>query len=445
MAFAHTDVVEVRAFGRRVGAIAAVGQRGYTFEYEPAWTRTGIELAPMLMPASSRTRLHTFPSLPEATFHRLPPMIADSLPDKFGNAVVDAWLAGQGVASTDVTALDRLTYLGERGLGALEYRPVLGPGNPPSGPLDMAELVRSARDAVAGTLTTDRESEAALRAIINVGTSAGGARAKAVINYNEATGDVRAGHTTPAAGFEAWLLKFDGIGLDRQLGASQNYGRVEYAYSLMAIAAGITMSATRLLEENGRAHFMTRRFDRPGGDRKLHSQTLTGLAGIDFNAVGVNDYAQLFTTIHELELGQDARQEAFRRMVFNIVAANCDDHAKNHGFLMDDSGAWSLAPAYDVTHAFNPAGEWTFQHLMGVNGKFRDISRADLIEFGERHQVQRVSTIIAEVNDAVASWPQFAEDAALTADHTAAIGADHRPVPPAQKAATGTPPPRSRP
>lgn len=435
MVFTHTMVVEIRAFGRRVGAIAAGSQRGYTFEYDPAWVRGGIQLAPLLMPVNARTRLHTFPNLPENTFHRLPPMIADSLPDKFGNAVVDAWLAVEGVAPTEVTALDRLTYLGERGLGALEYRPVQGPGDPPSGALDLAELVRTARDAVAGTLTSDKESEAALRQIINVGTSAGGARAKAVINYNPNTDEVRAGHTTPSDGFDAWLLKFDGIGMDKQLGDSQNYGRVEYAYSLMMAAAGITMAATRLLQENGRAHFMTRRFDRPAGSRKLHSQTLAGIAGIDFNAVGVNDYAQLFTTIEQLNLGQDARQEAFTRMVFNIAAANCDDHAKNHGFLMDEEGVWSLAPAYDVTHAYNPSGQWTFQHLMGVNGKFRDITREDLVKFGERHQVQRISAIISTVNDAVASWPQFAQAGGLTVEHTTAIGDDHRLILAARKGA----------
>lgn len=432
MAFNHATVVEVRAFGRTVGAVAAGSTRGYTFEYDPAWVRTGIQLAPVLMPTGGRQRLYTFPNLPEATFHLLPPMIADSLPDRFGNAIIDAWLATKAVAATEVTALDRLTYLGERGMGALEYHPVRSPDSTSVDGLDLAELVRTARDAVAGTLADEKESASALRQIISVGTSAGGARAKAVINYNPATHEVRAGHVAAPAGFEAWLLKLDGVGEDRQLGSTRNYGRIEYAYSLMAAAAGITMSPTRLLPENGRAHFMTRRFDRSDGGEKLHSQTLTGVAGVDFNAVGVNDYAQLLTTIDQLELGEPAREEAFRRMVFNIVAANCDDHAKNHGFLMDGTGAWSLAPAYDVTHAYNPDGQWTHQHLMGVNGRFRDITRDDLVEFGERHQVPRTAAIIGEVNGAVDSWPQFAAEAELSAEHTAAVAKDHTRIPAAR-------------
>lgn len=428
MVFTHARVVEVRAFGQPVGALAPSSSGAFQFEYEPSWVRTGIQLAPMLMRSSPRNRRHAFAGLPEQTFHRLPPMIADSLPDRFGNAIVNAWLATQGVAATEVTALDRLTYLGERGLGALEYRPVRSPDNAPVGALDLAELVSAARDGVAGTLTTDKQSEHALRQIISVGTSAGGARAKAVVNYNPATDEIRAGHTSPSEGFEAWLLKFDGMGEDRQLGDTQNYGRIEYAYSLMAAAAGITMSETKLLHENGRAHFMTRRFDRPGGARKLHSQTLTGIAGIDFNAIGVNDYAQLFTAIDGLDLGAQAREQAFRRMVFNIVSANCDDHAKNHGFLMDEEGAWSLAPAYDITHAYNPAGQWTHQHLMGVAGKFRDITRADLLEFSERHSILRAKAIIEDANDAVDNWAEFASKAGLSDSHRQRVAVDHTRV-----------------
>ncbi len=438
MAFIHATVVEVRAFGRTVGAIAAGSTRGYSFEYDPAWVRSGIQLAPLLMPTGGRQRLYTFPNLPELTYHRLPPMIADSLPDRFGSAIIDAWLATKGVAATEVTALDRLTYLGERGMGALEYHPVRYPDGTPADALDLAELVRTARDAVAGTLADENESASALRQIISVGTSAGGARAKAVINYDPVTQEVRAGHVVAPAGFEAWLLKLDGIGEDHQLGSTRNYGRIEYAYSLMAAAAGITMAPTRLLRENGRAHFMTHRFDRPLSGEKLHSQTLTGVAGIDFNAVGVNDYSQLLTTIDQLGLDESAREEAFRRMVFNIVAANCDDHAKNHGFLMDRTGAWSLAPAYDVTHAYNPDGQWTHQHLMGVNGKFRGITRDDLLEFGERHQVPRTAAIIGDVNGAVDSWQQFAAEAGLSSEHTAIVARDHTGIPTARVHRTRT-------
>ena len=425
MAFTHAGIVEVRAFGHLVGALAPSSSGAFAFEYDSAWARRGIELAPILMRVTSRARTHVFTGLPEHTFLRLPPMIADSLPDKFGNAIVDAWLATQGVTAAEVTALDRLTYLGDRGLGALEYRPANSPESGPAGALDLAALVSAARDAVSGTLSTDTLSEQALRQIISVGTSAGGARAKAVVNYNSDTGEILAGHTTPPDGFGAWLLKFDGMGEDRQLGDTQNYGRIEYAYSLMATAAGIAMSESKLLHENGRAHFLTRRFDRPGGAEKLHSQTLTGIAGIDFNAIGVNEYAQLFNTIDELDLGEEAREEAFRRLVFNVAAANCDDHAKNHGFLMDRSGTWSLAPAYDITHAYNPESQWTRQHLMGVNGKFSNITRRDLLEFAEQRSVSRAKALIDSVNDAVDSWAEFAGAAGLSVAHQQRVGSDH--------------------
>lgn len=429
MAFIHAQVVEVRAFGKTVGAVAPSNSGAFAFEYDSAWAKRGIELSPILMPVSASNRSFAFPGLPESTFHRLPPMIADSLPDRFGNSIVDAWLAIQGVTSTEVTALDRLTYLGSRGLGALEFRPANLPDSASAGALDLAALVSVARDAVEGTLSSDNHSADALQQIISVGTSAGGARAKAVINLNSETSEIRTGNRLPSPGFDAWLLKFDGMGVDRQLGDTQNYGRIEFAYSLMAAAAGINISETRLLHENGRAHFITRRFDRPAGAtgqaRKLHSQTLTGMTGIDFNAIGVNDYAQLFDTIDQLNLGVAARQEAFRRMVFNIAAANCDDHAKNHGFLMDENGTWSLSPAYDITHAFNPAGKWTTQHLMGVNGNFMCTRRAELLKFAEQRTVPKAKVILDGVNSAVDNWAEFAETAGLTATHRDLVATDH--------------------
>lgn len=422
--FTHVRVVEVRAFGQTVGAVAPGGNRAYAFEYDPRWRRSGIELAPILMPTSQR-RLHSFPNLPDTTFHGLPPMIADSLPDRFGSSVIDAWLATRGVNAADVTPLDRLTYLGKRGLGALTYHPVQSPDSPPADILDLQDLVVTARDAIAGTLGNAR----ALRQIISVGTSAGGARAKAVINFNPDTGEVRAGHVDPPPGYEAWLLKLDGVGVDKQLGDGQNYGRIEYAYSLMAAAAGISMAPTRLLQENGRAHFLTRRFDRLDSGEKLHSQTLTGLTGLDFNAIGVNDYAQLFSAIEQLGLDEPTREEAFRRMAFNFAAANCDDHAKNHGFLMDASGTWSLSPAYDITHAYDPEGQWTHQHLMSVSGKFHEVTARDLTELGERYRVPRTAAIISDVNDAIGSWGEFAGEADLPAEQIDRVGRDLAAIP----------------
>ena len=419
--YTPVDVIEVTAWGHLVGALAPGGRDSYVFEYDSSWIARGIELAPALMPLARK--LYSFPGLPQNTFQGLPPMIADSLPDRFGNSIVDAWLARNGIAPELVSALDRLAYLGERGMGALVYRPDNSPRLPPPTALNLNQLVVSARRAVEGSLASEDESQAALRRIIEVGTSAGGARAKAIVNIDPETGEIRSGHLPPPEGFEAWLLKFDGIGADEQLGPGQNYGRVEFAYSLMARAAGIQMAPTRLLEEHGRAHFMTQRFDRVGDERR-HMLTLCGMDGIDFNARGVNDYAQLFARIVGLDLGPPALEQAFRRMAFNVIAANCDDHTKNTAFLMQPDGSWSLAPAYDVTHAYSPTSIWVSQHLMAVNGKFSDITRADLMAVADRFGIERAGVAISAVRDAIASWPEFASEAGLDAQLADLIAGD---------------------
>ncbi|TAL46259.1 MAG: type II toxin-antitoxin system HipA family toxin [Salinibacterium sp.] len=427
-AYVPVDLVEVVAWGQRVGAIAP-GQRGaYVFEYDPAWIRGGIELAPAIMPLARK--LYAFPGLPAETFHGLPPTVADSLPDRFGNSIVDAWLARNSIPAERVTALDRLAYLGERGMGALGFRPDRTPSLPPPTALDLGDLVRSARRAVTGSLASESESQAALRRIIEVGTSAGGARAKAIVNVNPATDEIRSGHVAPAEGFEPWLLKFDGVGGDERLGTGSNYGRVEYAYSLMARAAGIRMSPTRLLEENGRAHFMTRRFDRTDAGERLHLQSLCGMDGLDFNAIRVNDYSQLFTRIRALGLPESDVNQAYLRMVFNVFAANCDDHTKNFAFLMNRDGRWSLAPAYDLTHAYSPTSHWLSEHLMSVNGKFRDIRRADLLAVADEFGIERAITAIGAVRDAVESWPEFADAAGLSNELTDEIAKDFVVHPP---------------
>ncbi|MCL2594492.1 MAG: type II toxin-antitoxin system HipA family toxin [Promicromonosporaceae bacterium] len=416
MNYRPVEVVEVRAWGRSVGALARGDAGAYVFEYLPEWGRAGIELSPLLMPAVPRRR-YAFPALSKGTWHGLPPLLADSLPDDFGNALIDAWMAREGVERARVTALDRLAYLGARGMGALEFVPDVGPGTRRPSAIDMSSLVVAARAAVSGTLLSDAEASSALQQIINVGTSAGGARAKAVLNVNDATGEIRSGQLPAPPGFGAWLLKFDGVGLDRQLGQSQAYGRIEYAYSLMAAAAGLSMPETRLLTEGGRAHFMAKRFDRTADGGKMHMQTLCALAAIDFRLRGVNDYVQYLQAIDELNLGASAREQAFRRLVFNVAARNCDDHAKNFAFLLPADGAWELAPAYDVTFAYNPQGEWTYQHLMGVDGKFADLTRADLLNFADRRGILAAGSIIDEVIDAIDSWAQFAAQADLAPEH----------------------------
>ena len=426
MPYEPTTVVEVRAWGKTVGAVSATTS-GYGFQYTPEWKRSGVELSPLLMPTSDQRPVFTFKNLSEQTFQGLPPMLADALPDKFGNSVVDAWLAAQGVDRSRITPLDRLAYLGGRGMGALEFIPDRGPEAPPPTALDLAQLIFAARAVISGTIEDDRHAADALTQMISVGTSAGGARAKALVNINDATQEIRSGQIPPAEGEQAWLLKFDGVGVDHQLGDSQQYTRIEYGYSLMARAAGITMSPTRLLQENGRSHFLTQRFDRDVGER-IHMQSLCGLAAVDFNLIAVNDYAQLFTTAQHLRLGDEAMTEIFRRMVFNVAAANHDDHSKNHSFLLRENGQWQLSPAYDITYARDTANIWLGQHLMGVDGTFGDITRGDLLAVADRFAIPRAKRAISDVADALDSWPQFATEAGLDARARDDIGREFSDV-----------------
>ncbi len=413
MAYTPVQAVEVTAWGHRVGAVAAdPGVGAYVFEYYPDWIARGIELAPLEMPISRRR--HVFPALPEATFHRLPALLADALPDDFGNAIIDAWLARQGIRRRDVSPLDRLAYMSNRAMGALEFRPSRGPRQRVASAVELSALVEGARSVLDERFAGDRETEAAIQSLIQVGTSAGGARAKAVIAWNPETGEIRSGQLPAAEGFEFWLIKLDGVGRDSELGSGGEYGRVEYAYSLMAEAAGLSMTPCRLLEENGRAHFMTRRYDRRG-DRKIHALTLCGMTHLDFRQRQTHDYGQYFDAIGELGLGPDSREQAFRRLVFNVLAANCDDHTKNFSFLLPGpDAAWELAPAYDVTFAFNPEGQWTYQHLMSVDGRFRDITRSDVLAVADRHLVPRATAVVEEVREVVGRFREFTDLAGVS-------------------------------
>jgi serine/threonine-protein kinase HipA len=412
MSYQPVDAIEVRCWGSRVGAIALDERSGfYVFEYEPAWARTGVELAPTTMSTTAGTSTFVFPALPRETYQRLPPMVADSLPDAFGNALTTAYLANEGVAQDEITSLDRLAYLGARGIGALEFRPARGPRTRKATAIELSELVVAARTALAGSTTTDGGITDAVSQLIAVGTSAGGARAKAIVAIDPATGELRSGQVPADPGFEHWVLKLDGVGPQGDLGPTGSYGRIEYAYHLMAIDAGIDMMECRLMEEGGRAHFMTRRFDRTRDGAKVHAQTLCALGQLDFRQVGAHDYAQLFLMIERLDLPVEARAEVFRRMVFNVAAANCDDHTKNHSFLLPADGGWRLSPAYDVTHAYSAQSFWTRQHLMAVNGRSTAISRADIVEVGDRFGVPRMVDTVEQVLDSVAKWADFAAEA----------------------------------
>jgi HipA-like C-terminal domain./HipA-like N-terminal domain. len=414
MPYQPVDVVEVRCWGSRVGAIALDERSGfYAFEYEPAWAQTGVELAPTTMPTDAGARTFTFPTLPPATYRRLPPMVADSLPDDFGNALTTAYLANEGVARDEITGLDRLAYLGTRGIGALEFHPVRGPRTRKATAIELPELVVAARSALSGETTTEEGITNAVSQLIAVGTSAGGARAKAVVALDPSTGELRSGQVPAAPGFEHWVLKLDGVGPDADMGATGSYGRIEYGYHLMAKAAGIDMTECRLLEEGGRAHFMTRRFDRTLDGTKVHTQTLCALGQLDFRQIGAHDYAQLFLVVEQLGLPTDARTEIFHRMVFNVAAANCDDHTKNFSFLLPQGDRWRLSPAYDVTHAYASKSRWTRQHLMAVNGRATAITRADVAEVGDRFGVPQVSDSIEQVLDSVTKWATFASEAGV--------------------------------
>jgi serine/threonine-protein kinase HipA len=419
-----TRAIEVKIWNQSVGAVAADPTLGsYVFEYAPNWRKKGIELSPLLLPTTGAQSSFVFPNLPDS-FMRLPGLISDALPDDFGNALIDAWMAKRGVTKDAITGLDRLAYMGRRGMGALEFHPARGSASESQKPLEMQSLVEAARSVLHGKLEGDSHAQAALSNIIRVGTSAGGARAKAVLAWNPRTQEIRSGQFEVAPGFEHWLLKFDGIGKDLELGTTADYGRIEYAYFLMAShGAGIEMSPCRLLEENGRAHFMTKRFDRDG-NRKHHIQSLCALQHLDYRQRATHGYEQLFLVLHELDLGDAALVQAFRRMVFNVMARNCDDHTKNFGFRLQQGGGWELAPAYDVTHAYNPNGEWTYQHLMSVNGRFKDIQRADLLAVADRFSVPHAKPIIEEVKSAISRWPEFAGEAGVPPDKQSKIAGD---------------------
>jgi serine/threonine-protein kinase HipA len=358
-------------------------------------------------------RTWLFTDLPVETYKRLPALLSDALPDDFGNALINRWMADRGISAGDITPIDRLAYMSNRAIGALQFKPSRGPATRTSAAIRMSDLVNAARRAVEGTIEDDEHTNAALRSIIDVGTSAGGARAKAVIAWNPRTEEIRSGQLDAPPGFEHWLLKFDGMGKDNDLGASRDYGRIEYAYHLMARAAGIQMSDCRLLEENGRAHFMTRRFDREAGGIRHHVQTLCAMSHIDYKKIGTNSYSQLFDTASQLKLPYPDREEILRRMVFNVIGRNCDDHSKNFSFRLKRGGVWELAPAYDLSFAHSPTSKWTRQHLMSVNGKFAGITIADILEVADRFGIGTARRVIDQVTASIQAWPEYARTAGI--------------------------------
>ena len=423
----RVNAANVFLWGKKAGAVAWDDQRNIaSFEYAPAFLRDGFDLSPLVLPR--RPGIFSFPALNRDTYHGLPGLLSDSLPDRFGNALIDLWLARQGRAVNDFSPVERLCYIGSRGMGALEFKPALVRESGTSAPIEIGELTDLAQrvlDQRQSLLANLGDREKAMATIIRIGTSAGGARAKALIAWNHDTNEVRTGQMTPPPGFQSWILKFDGV-RDNLLGDSEGYGRIELAYHRMAVASGIEMTECRLYEEGGRAHFMTRRFDRDPGKGKIHMHSLCGLAHYDFNAPGAYGYEQAFSVIQQLRLGYPALAEMFRRMVFNIVARNQDDHTRNIAFLMDEQGRWRLAPAFDVMWAYNASGPWTNQHQMSVGGKRDGFTRADLVKTAENFGIRRPDEIIDTVIGSVRQWPEIAAGLHVPDSRIAAVASTYR-------------------
>ena len=424
----------IHLWGREIGAVSWLAEEELgVFQYTPEFATSGIEIAPLTMPL--RQEPYQFPSLPRHTFKGLPGLLADSLPDKFGNAIIDTWLATQGRSADSFNPVERLCYVGTRGMGALEFHPTLHDRSRKASRLEIEALTELAnrvldeRSGMQGKLAGEGDAEQ-LEDIIRVGTSAGGARAKAILAWNEATGEFRSGQLPQEQGFTYWLLKFDGVGnnRDKEIADPLGFGLIEYAYYLMAAAAGITMAPSRLHHEGGRAHFMTRRFDRDTNGHKLHMQSLGAMMHYDFNQPGAHSYEQALQTLRRLQVPTADIEEHLRRAVFNVLARNQDDHVKNIAFLMDKKGTWRLSPAFDVAYSYNPDGAWTGQHQMSINGKRDDFLREDLVALGAVGNIKpaRANTLIDEVAAGVNAWAGYARESGIDDDTIKRIGKAHR-------------------
>lgn len=422
------NVAEVKIWSELVGAVAWDDTTGIaTFEYDTKFINKKWDLAPIKMPVSSGRKQFSFPELrkksnPELdTFKGLPGLLADILPDRYGTELINIWLAQQGRPQDSMNPVEMLCFMGTRGMGALEFGPIQFKETKRSFAIEIESLVDIAQKMLSKkedfVTNIKEDEEKALMEILRIGTSAGGARPKAVIAYNEKTGEVKSGQTNAPRGFEHWLIKLDEVS-DVQLGETKGYGRVEMAYYNMAKACGINMMPSKLLEENGRAHFMTKRFDREKGDIKHHIQTFCAIKHFDYNAVTSYSYEQLFQTMRELKLSYPDAEQMFRRMVFNVISRNCDDHTKNFSFILKQNNKWELAPAYDICHAYKPEHIWVSQHALSINGKRNNINKEDLLKIGKSIKNKKAEEIVNEINAVVNQWTSFAKEVNVSKELT---------------------------
>ena len=416
------DVAKVNLFGLTVGTFRWDDRyKIVRFEYDRSFIGRGIEPSPLMMPVREG-RIYAFSDLDRETFKGLPGMLADALPDSYGRALFDKWLALTGRISSN--PIETLCFLGKRCMGALEFEPAMDIPDYQNEKLEIDSLVNVAREALAEKSSFDtnlnENKKQAIAEILRLGTSAGGQRAKAIIAYNKTTGEVRSGQVEAPAGFDYYLIKLDGVSAQAGFKETENYGRLEYSFYQLAKTCGIEMSECSLIEENGRAHFLTKRFDRKDG-KKIHMQTLCGIAHFDYRLHRAYSYEQAFNVMRALRLSYAEAKEAFRRMVFNVVVRNQDDHTKNISFLMGEDGKWRLSPAYDMGYAYNPNGGWTATHQMSINGKFENITRQDLLVFAELNNIKDAASIIDEVDEAVSHWHLIAKECGVPSEMTNVI------------------------
>jgi len=419
------DVAEVKIWGKLVGAVRWDANRQLaSFQYDKKFLKGTHDLSPIKMSIKNGERIYSFPELRKAkneevsTFKGLPGLLADALPDKYGNQLINIWLAQEGRPPNSMNPVEQLCFIGSRGMGALEFEPTKLTASSDAFAIeiknlvDVAQRMLSHREKFEANIREDEQK--AMREILTIGTSAGGARPKAVIAFNKKTGEVRSGQTKSPKGFEHWLIKLDGVS-DAQFGASHGFGRVEYAYYLMAKDCKIDMMESRLFEENERAHFMTKRFDRDGNNTKHHIQTLCGIQHFDYNNLKGYSYEQLFQTMRMLKMDYPDAVQMFRRMVFNVMATNYDDHTKNFSFKLKQNGNWALSPAYDVCYSYDPNNVWVNQHTLSINSKHKEITTSDLMKIADNNNIKKAKNIIEEIKTVVCNWKQYAMDANVSA------------------------------